>query len=203
MASWATIIQFDLFYKILSCIERNSEILKCSSNGLVIPRRSRIFVSLKKHFYCVSYCCIMQWNSCPFAPIYGSIIVTYMLISLLKSFERFCFFKCAGVFFWKNWPWSNCLYLRSRSKIIRCSELVNIKKVIRTISFWNTQDYYVEHRQMKYKRRGKILKDAGGHVHCSVFTLFIAPMLHMFFNAVNVATSLNVTDGFKGNDLAD
>lgn len=55
----------------------------------------------------------------------------------------------------------------------------------------------------EYKRRGKILKDAGGHVHRGVFTLFIAPMLHMFFNAVNVDTSLNVTDGFKGNDLAD
>lgn len=25
----------------------------------------------------------------------------------------------------------------------------------------------------------------------------------MFFNAVNISTSLNVSDGFKGNDLAD
>ena len=45
---------------------------------------------------------------------------------------------------------------------------------------------------------------AGAHVHCRIITLFIAPVLHdFFFDAVNIGTSLNVTDGFKGNGLVD
>lgn len=60
MASWPTIIQFDSFYKIFSSIEGNSEILDCSISGLLIPRGSRIFISLDKHFYSVSYCGVKQ-----------------------------------------------------------------------------------------------------------------------------------------------
>lgn len=45
--------------------------------------------------------------------------------------------------------------------------------------------------------------DAGAHVYCCDITLFIAPMLHMFFSAINISTSLNVTDRFKGNDFVD
>lgn len=44
-----------------------------------------------------------------------------------------------------------------------------------------------------------MLDGCWGHI----VTLFISPMLHRFFNVVNIGTSLNVTDGFKVNDLAD
>lgn len=56
MASWMTIIQFDLVYKIFPCVEPNSEILKCTINNLLIPRGSKIFISLNKHVYSGSYC---------------------------------------------------------------------------------------------------------------------------------------------------
>lgn len=83
----------------------------------------------------------------------------------------------------------------AKVKSVRCSELANTKKFTDTILFWNIQDYYVEHKQMKYKKkiRDKIcLIDAGAHAHCHIFTLFFAFELHNFFNAINIGTALQV-----------
>lgn len=58
-----------LILQIFPWIEWNLQSLNCSINGLSIPRGSRIFVSLNKHIYCVSYCGVKQWNDMlPFLP---------------------------------------------------------------------------------------------------------------------------------------